>query len=182
MCLAMGFGDVGLSKTLFCHSSKMTNTSADLWELFELSLIEDATWFLGVGHSADLFMEFSKRKFLFPEYEHCLCKISACYLIFENESVFNLPKTEYSIWWHACPFLLSFFSGLSEFYTPCLVQRARMSTGCSSWWSSISSFPPPAHLPLECMWAGETQAGMEECWLFVLWWWPVTGQHWNLLQ
>lgn len=43
MCLAMGFGDVGLSKTFFCHSFKMTNTSADLWELFELSLIEDAT-------------------------------------------------------------------------------------------------------------------------------------------
>lgn len=38
MCLAMGFGDVGLRKICFCHSFKMTNTFADLWELFELFL------------------------------------------------------------------------------------------------------------------------------------------------
>lgn len=70
----MGFGDVGLSKTLFCHSFKMTNTFEDLWELFELSQAEDATQSLGVGHSADLLMEFCKKNFLCPRYELCLSK------------------------------------------------------------------------------------------------------------
>lgn len=39
----MVFGEVELAKTWFCHLFKIRNTYAQLWELSELSLIEDET-------------------------------------------------------------------------------------------------------------------------------------------
>lgn len=147
-----GLGGVGLSKIWFCRSFKMTNPFADLWELFELSLNEGATWSLGVGCSVDLLMEVIKRNFLFPRYELCLCKLSACYMIREYAILNEAKKISFLIWWHTFGDVLPFLF-LWPFWVPhcvCLVQRAGMSTGCSSWWSSISPFQTPAHSPPEC--------------------------------